>query len=316
VHAALPYPSVLGLAGHWSVQPVAIVAILLAAGWYLRGLRQLHRAGTAWPIHRVVAFIGGLAGFGWATNGFLQTYSHALFWIYLTQLLLIFLILPGLVLAGQPVLLSRLTKGDRAALVRLVGSRAGRLFASPLVGPALVPLISAALFFGPLPGWAISQAAVGWPLQVAVFAAGAFVALPLISAEDSRGSLAVGLALAVGAFELVLDAIPGIALRLHTTLVSNYFDYRSTYSWTPRAIRDQQIGGAILWTLAELIDLPFLVLVYRSWIRADERDAARIDTVLAAERIARGEDPDTTIGESDAPWWLDDPAVRGRLDQS
>ncbi len=43
----------------------------------------------------------------------------------------------------------------------------------------------------------------------------------------------------------------------------------------------------MLWCIAELIDLPFLLLVYRRWLRADARDAAAVDAVLEAERAAR-----------------------------
>ena len=45
----------------------------------------------------------------------------------------------------------------------------------------------------------------------------------------------------------------------------------------------------MLWCVAELIDLPFLLLVFRRWLRADARDAAQVDAVLEAERaLARG----------------------------
>jgi hypothetical protein len=48
-------------------------------------------------------------------------------------------------------------------------------------------------------------------------------------------------------------------------------------------------------------------------VRADERDAAEIDTVLEAERIARGQADDGPRGASDEPWWLSDPAMRERM---
>jgi hypothetical protein len=68
--------------------------------------------------------------------------------------------------------------------------------------------------------------------------------------------------------------------------------------------------------VAELLDLPFLILVYRQWLKADERDAAEVDAVLEAERIARGEDepaPESEHGPTDAPWWLSDPTMQDRL---
>jgi putative membrane protein len=53
-----------------------------------------------------------------------------------------------------------------------------------------------------------------------------------------------------------------------------------------------------------------MLLVYRRWLRADARDAAAIDAVLDAERIARSADTDAP---ADAPWWLTDPAMQDRL---
>ena len=120
--------------------------------------------------------------------------------------------------------------------------------------------------------------------------------------------MAVALALTIGVFELLLDAIPGIVLRLHTTLVTSYFDHRSAHTLVAqRTCTISSSAGRVLWCVAELIDLPFLLLVYLRWLRADERDAAEIDTVLEAERIARGEqggDAEDPLGAVDAPWWL------------
>jgi cytochrome c oxidase assembly factor CtaG len=155
-------------------------------------------------------------------------------------------------------------------------------------------------------------------LQLALLIVGGLMVLPLVGLDEDASSLAVGLSLAIGSFELVLDALPGVLLRLHTGLVTGWFDSRSLHPWTPNALRDQQSAGAILWCIAEVIDLPFLVLVYRRWLRADARDAARIDAVLEAERAARrglldhGAEP-APAAERDAPWWLSDPAMQRRL---
>jgi cytochrome c oxidase assembly factor CtaG len=170
------------------------------------------------------------------------------------------------------------------------------------------------LFFGPLAGWTIDSAPVGWLVQLALLAVGSLMVLPLVGLDEDASSLAVGLSLAIGSFELVLDALPGIILRLRHGLATSWFDHRTLHSWSPSALRDQQIAGAILWCIAEIIDLPFLVLVYRRWLRADARDAAEVDAVLEAERTARGALPDGQIAvERDEPWWLSDPAMRDRL---
>jgi putative membrane protein len=313
VIAALERPGPAGALTQWSPQPVAIaVAALLAVG-YLHGLRRLARP---WPAWRTTLFAVGLLLLVWTSCGYLQVYSDSLFWVWTTQTLLLWLVVPVVVLSGHPVQLARAAHTGLAGRIdRALSSPFCRVIGNPLVGPALVPLLSFVLFFGPLPGATIRSAPAGWLFQLALLAVGALMVLPLVGLDEDASSLAVGLSLAIGSFELVLDALPGVLLRLHTGLVTNWFDHRARHSWTPSALHDQRIAGAILWCIAELIDLPFLVLVYRRWVRADARDAAVADAVLEAERAARRALPEAPPNEPDrdAPWWLTDPTMQERL---
>ncbi len=313
--SALPSPTVGALATQWAVQPLVLVAAIALAVWYARSVRRLVRAGGTWPVRRSVLFGAGLALLVWAGCGFLQAYAASLYWAWTTQTLALFLIVPGVILLGQPIQLARHRSGRAGPVDTFLRSRPGRILGNPLVGPALVPLLSAVLFFGPMPGWAVAAPVFGWILHLGLVAVGGLILLPLLGLDDEPSSLAVGLTLAIGSFELVLDAIPGIALRLHTSLVTSYFDHRTARSWAPSPIHDQHIAGAILWCVSEVIDLPFLLLVYRRWLRADARDAAVIDAVLDAERIARSGVDETgeAASQVDAPWWLTDPAMQHRL---
>jgi cytochrome c oxidase assembly factor CtaG len=297
----MPAPSFSGLLTQWTWQPLGIAVAVLLAGWYWRAVRRVPR----WPARQTVTFAGGLVLLVWTTCGFPGAYLDSLFWVWTAQQLGLLLIVPYVVLAGGPLRLVRPT----SIAARLLRSRAARMLSNPLIGPAVVPLLSAVLFFGPVPRWAIDVPVLGWVEQLLVLAIGALIVLPLVGTDELPSSLRVGLALAIGSFELVLDAVPGIALRLHRSLSTSYFDARAVHSWTPNALHDQQTAGAILWCVAELLDLPFLVLVFRQWIRADARDAAEVDAVLEAERVARLS-PDE---ERDTPWWLNDPSLRDRL---
>lgn len=292
-------PTLAAVFTAWTVQPLALALALVLAAAYARGLRA--RRGTPWPLGRTLAFTAGVVLLVWASCGFLQVYAASLYWVWVTQTLILWLIVPIIVLWGHPLQLA----GEPA--LRWLRTRPMRVLSNPLVGPALVPILSGVLFFGPLPGWAIASSAVGWVLQLVLLVVGALMVLPLVGLDEGASSLAVGLSLAIGSFELVMDALPGIVLRLHNSLATSYFDHRERHSWTPDALRDQRLAGAIVWCLAEVIDLPFLFLVFRRWLRADARDAATVDAVLEAERAARGG------AEEDAPWWLSDPVMQERL---
>lgn len=301
VPSALPAPSVGALFTQWTWQPLAIAATVLLGGWYALAVRRTPR----WLLGRTLTFGVGLALFAWTTCGFPGAYVDSLFWVWTAQQLGLLLAVPLVVLFGGPLRLLR----PSSLLARALRSRFARVLSNPLIGPAVVPLLACVLFFGPLPRWAIDVTVFGWVEQLLVVCIGALIVLPLVGTDEIPSSLRVGLALAIGSFELVLDAIPGIALRLHRTVSTSYFDVRATHSWTPGAVHDQQTAGAILWCVAELIDLPFLVLVFRQWLRADAQDAAQVDAVLEAERVARS----STEEERDAPWWLSDPSLRDRL---
>jgi cytochrome c oxidase assembly factor CtaG len=313
VFVALDRPAGSGLLTQWTVQPVALALVLLLAVGYLRARRRVERP---WPMARTATFFLGLALLAWISCGFLQVYNDDLYWVWTTQTLLLWLVVPILLLSGHPVQLARAANlhGRVDAVLR---SRPVRVLGNPLVGPALVPLLSFVLFFGPLPGWTIQQPVVGWLVQLSLLAVGAVMVLPLVGLDEEASSLAVGLALAIGSFELVLDALPGIILRLRSGLVTSWFDLRAVHSWTPDALRDQRVAGAILWCMAELIDLPFLLLVFSRWLRADARDAARVDAVLEAERAARralaADEDEPPDNARDEPWWLSDPAMQQRL---
>lgn len=311
-------PTLSALVTAWAPQPLLIVIAVALVAAYAAGLRRVRRSGATFPRGRIATFALGLLLLIWTGCGFPAAYQDSLFWIWTARALVLWLLVPIVVLGGHPVQLARTGRaGPR--IDRVLRSRPARIVANPLVGPALVPVLSAVLFFGPVAGWAIAATPVGWLLDAVLLVVGALMVLPLVGLDEEAGSLAVGLSLALGSFELVLDALPGIVLRLHTTLATSWFGHRAVRPWSPVPLHDQQVAGAILWCVAEVIDLPFLLLVYRRWLRADARDAARVDAVLEAERAARramapapAADANAAV-ERDAPWWESDPAMRERL---
>jgi hypothetical protein len=141
----------------------------------------------------------------------------------------------------------------------------------------------------------------------------------------------------------LLDAIPGIVLRLQTHQASTFFAARQVHSWSPRWLHDQQLAGGVLWTVAEVLDLPFLVVLFLRWYRTDVREAGAVDAVLDAEQIVRSAarkptlpadaadaadpvnaadpaDPaDPSVVSDDPPpddvepWWWSDPVMRERM---
>ncbi|TAM91808.1 MAG: cytochrome c oxidase assembly protein [Jatrophihabitans sp.] len=308
-------PSLSGLITQWTWQPVAIAAALVLGGWYWRGVRTLGRRGVPWTPWRPVAFGLALAVWVWSSCGFLEVYAGSLYWIWTTQVLTVWILVPTVLLAARPLQLAVTLGGPQGRISRFLGGRFVRAFHNPLLGPALVPVAAAGLFFGPLPRWTVQWPAAGWGLQLVLVAFGALILLPLLGFETHATSLAMGLSIAIASVELILDAIPGIVLRLHTQAATSYFAVRGSHAWSPDMIHDQRLAAAILWAVAEFTDVPFLLMLFRRWLRADAREAAVMDAVLEAEYVARRALREDTDEEpaGDVPWWVSDPQLRRRF---
>ena len=318
------------------IQPVLAVLSIALLVWYLRTVALLRSSlaelppddprrwspnedFSPWPARRSVWFVGGLSLVLLTTSGPVADQLPKLFWVWLSQSLLLLLLLPIPIVAGQPVELVRrvhAATGRTLPLLRLADAAPGRFFASPIVGAGLIPIACVVFLFGPVPGWAIAHTAVGWLVQTALLAVGLVIVLPLISTDTTTSSLAFGAAIAIGLVELLVDAVPGIVMRLSTHSVTSYFDFRHAAGQLS-PLSDQQLAGGILWCVAELLDLPFMVLIFRRWLQADAREAAAIDAHEAARGTAHA-GPGTPGGESaptpdETPWFLNDPQLRDRF---
>jgi cytochrome c oxidase assembly factor CtaG len=308
----LPAPTPGAVLGSWSWQP-SIAFAVAAAGWYLVRARP-SPGQPPWPRRRTASFAGGIVLLLVVTCGPAQSYARTLYWVWVAQGLALLLIVPLPLLAGQPVALAA-RAGGPAVLPRLVESRIGRALASPIVGPALVPLACLLCLYGAVPGWGAESAGVDWLVEAFMLALGAAVVLPLVSVTSVISSLAAGTALAVGLLELLLDAVPGLVMRLSTHPVSTYFAHRTPPAWGPSWLHDQQLGGGLLWAVAELVDIPFLVLAFRLWLRADAREAAALDASFdaAVHGSTSVPGPSGAAGGRDEPWFLSDPRLHDRF---
>jgi cytochrome c oxidase assembly factor CtaG len=56
--------------------------------------------------------------------------------------------------------------------------------------------------------------------------------------------------------------------------------------WWPSPLRDQQLSGDLLWFIAELADVPVLIILFIRWSRVDKREAKSFDDLTDEEMDA------------------------------
>ena len=294
-YAGPPDPTGLRVLSAWTLDP-AMVALIVALGIaYAVGLR---RARTPWPPRRTVAFAAGLVVIALATMSGLGDYAHALFSVYTVQIVLLLMVAPLLLAAGRPIGLAQVSLPEPAAerLSAILASRPARVLTSPLISPVFLAAVPFALYFT---GW-YADTLVSYPqyelLHVALLAVGFVVQYPLW--EPAEYGYPYPVLLLFAFIELLIDAVPGIVLRLETHLVAPAYYLALGRGWGPTPLGDQHMGADILWCVAETIDLPFLILFLVRWVQADRVEAARSDA-------AEPED------EDGRPWWERDASVFG-----
>ncbi|MCU6482197.1 cytochrome c oxidase assembly protein [Arthrobacter sp. A2-55] len=289
------------LATSWTLNRTAACLLLPAAVLYARGLAGARRRGLRWPVWRASSFYAlGLGSFAVLSFGFPGVYSHDLRWVFTVKVTGYLFVVPLLVGLDRPLTLARATLGT-AGLVRLeafLDSRVMRLLGNTIVA-ALLGLTLFTLFLTPLFYPLRTSPVVDVVLTMVVPLVGSLMTVPIIKERDREAVNALVVVEFIYVFiELVADAVPGIMMRM----VPRVFDGATAGllghpGWMPGPLRDQQLAGDLLWFVAEIVDLPLLMLMFVRFAHSDRREARAFDGLsedqfaeLASEHLANRRD--------------------------
>jgi putative membrane protein len=314
----------------WTLDVPALLAVTLAAVAYALAVRSVRRAGRRWSGVRTASFACGLILVILAACSAVGVYAHVLFWVYVLQACLLLLVAPLPIGAGAPLSLAAAVPAGRTAsgAARLSRSRLFRLARVPGFGPLLLIAATAVLFFTPLMTISLRSDPAGELVRAVLLLAGLLVVLPVTDEEMSLSSAAYAAALGLAFVEFLLDAVPGIVLRLQTHVLQPAYWAALHRPWGPSPLDDQRLGGAVLWFFGEAGDIPFIAALLVAWVRSDAREARAQDEALDAAERARlatasvqpedasngglAVDQETyEAGQRVRPWWETDPSVFG-----
>jgi putative copper resistance protein D len=302
------------LLGSWQVDVPALLLIVLLGGLYGWGLLRLRRAGGTWSPSRAAAFaLLGLGGLAVATMSALAVYDHVLFWPAAVQNILLDLVAPLGLALGDPLRLAieALPEGAARRVRRVVTGRLVRLLTFPLVSTALVLATELTVYFTPYFATALR---VGWLhelMYLHLLAAGCLFVVPVLTREEALPRWCSHPVRAALVFlDGIVDAVPGVVVMTHGTLIAGAWYLHHAPSWAPDVQRDQQLGGGAMLSIAELVALPFLLAILVQWARAERVQAAALDRRLDRDltRVApRTPEPGRTEPEPEPervrPWW-------------
>jgi cytochrome c oxidase assembly factor CtaG len=267
----------------WEFEPWVAAGLVLAAGLYLLGVRRLRLRGDHWPIGRTVSFVVlGLGTLGVATMSSLGVYDDTLFWMHMVQHMLLQMVAPVFLALGAPITLALRTGSPRVrgGLLTFLHSRVARVLAWPPVGAAVFACLPFVLYFT---GWYEATLTHQWLhyLQHLLFiAAGCMFTWPLIGIDPIPNRASYPWRLMTAFLILPAHAILGITIMQGTTPIAANYYLGLGRTWGPTLAGDQNIGGGILWASGDLLGLLFFAVLFVQWVRAEDRETARVDRAL------------------------------------
>jgi cytochrome c oxidase assembly factor CtaG len=254
--------------GRWQFGPVVTVLAVAAAVLYLEGAWRVARQaqGRPWPWWRTALFLAGLAVVVLATEGGVGAYSDTLFWVHMIQHLMLIMVAPVLLVAGQPLTL--LLRASRDPVHRWAGRAIGSPVAKALTWPPFGIIAYTATIVGThltgLMNVIMSNAAVRDGEHVLYLVVGIVFFLPLVGGEPVRRGVSYPARLLVLFLTMPVDTFTGLILGYSNTPMTGM---GPRPSWAPSAISDLHSGGAVMWIGGDAIMFAVMMLVFLAWSR-------------------------------------------------
>jgi len=265
--------------GAWSMNWPALVILVGAVILYSKGLVAAKRRDIRWPLWNSISFFAlGLGSFAALSFGFPGTYSHDLRWAFTLKVTSYLFVVPLLIGLGKPLTLARQTLGPvgAARVEAVLGHRLVRMLSNTLVA-ALLGLAMFTVFLTPFFYVLRTNPAADVILTLLVPAMGLLMTVPIMEDGGHAGSLIVVEFIFVF-IELLADAVPGVLMRLSPGILDGATSVLGNQpGWFPSPLRDQQLAGDLMWFLAEIVDLPLIILMFVRFSHSDKHEARSFD---------------------------------------
>ena len=262
-----------------SAEPVPLGVATAALG-YLVADGRVRRAHGRVPRPRArLAFFAGLGVVTIALTGPIDAAVTTSFSIHMVQHLLITMVAPPLLLLGAPITLAlQAWPGTpRRWILATLRSGPARLFGNPLVAWALFFVVLWGIHFTGVYEAALHNNGLHALEHVALLVTALLFWMPIVRADPAPSGLSYPARILY-----LFVAMPAMAF-LGLTIVSSSQVLYPTYAnaeGVARALADQRAAGAVMWAGTMVLIVPALGFVLLDWMRADEREAARVDARL------------------------------------
>ena len=274
----------------WLLEPPVTLGLIVAGALYVHAEERVRRARGGRRVtgrHRWY-FFGGLIAIFAALESPIDAGAQTSFSVHMVQHLLLTMVAAPLLVLGAPVTLALQAWPGvaRRRILSLLHSAPIRFLANPLVAWAL--------FFGFM--WAshmtglyeatLRSAGIHTAEHLAYLVTALLFWLPVVAVDPAPSHLSYPARIFY--LFLAMPAMAFLGLAIFSTQHVLYPAYAAVEG-TARALADQRVAGALMWTGGMFLIVPALAFVLFDWMRADEREARRVDERLLRSAVELGE---------------------------
>ncbi|MGH3168417.1 MAG: cytochrome c oxidase assembly protein [Trebonia sp.] len=298
--SALPPFTFAEVLTRWQFAPVVTAAVVVFGGLYLWGAVRVHRRHPArpWPLFRSIAFFLGLLVVVLATQSGIGAYDDTLFYDHMFQHLMLLMVAPPLLVAGQPVTL--LLHASRNPLhtwtKKVIRSRPVQWITWPGVGIVAYTATVIGTHLTSFMNVVLTNETVHDLEHVLFLVVGYLYFLPLIGREPIRWRASYPLRLFLLFLAMPVDAFTGVVLGSES---SNPFPALEPRSWGPSPVSDIHEGGAVMWIGGAAIMFVMIMVVFYGWSR-ERRPSGGMGWLEAARRTSMADRFAEAAASSDA----------------
>ncbi len=259
----------------WQFAPIVTALVVISAGLYLWGVVRVARRHPArpWPAWRTAAFLGGMLVLVLATQSGIGSYDDLLFYDHMIQHLMLLMVAPPLLIAGQPLtLLLHASRNPLHTWVkRVLRSPVASFLTWPVFGAVVYALAVLAAHLSGLASY-VERNQTAHNAEHGLFViVGYLFFLPLLGREPIKWRLSYPVRFVVLVLLMPIDTFTGLALG-YGSASSPGVPSGPRPAWAPSPVNDLHLGGAVMWIGGDGIMFVLMMLVFLMWSR-DERAA-------------------------------------------
>ena len=265
--------------------PLFLTVSLVAAALYVMGYIRIRRAGIAWPVMRLVSWLGGISVIIWTTSSGISVYSQVSVGLHMTQHMVMTMLAPILLVMGAPATLALRAlkpargneRGPREWLVWFLHSPITRVLTNPFYVFIVYVIGLYGLYMTPLFGWLMGSHIGHVAMQAHFIISGYLFYWVLIGIDPRPKPLPYWGRLLLLLLALAVHGFFAVAMMMGTTPMAVEWYGVVRPDWVTDPLADTLLGGQITWGLGEIPALIVLIAIAVQWSRSDEREAKRKD---------------------------------------